>query len=114
MGDEPLIAAMIAHEMAHAVLDHQTRIEAAHRAVGVVRACEREADRLSIWLLAVAGYDPQAAPRMIARIGPGFQILFPSASHGSWKGRVRDMTAEIATLHAAPDMDWRSRFRREP
>ena len=113
MGDEPLIAAMIAHELAHAALEHQTRIEASHHALGVVRASEREADRLSVWILAVAGYDPQAAVRMMTRIGPGFQFLFASPTHGGWRGRVRDMQAEIAVLRAAPDFDWKRRFRHE-
>lgn len=96
--DEAEVAALMAHEMAHAVLDHQTWL--AHG--GSTRKAEREADRLSVWLLANAGYDPQAAPRWIAKIGPRYQIGFlVSPSHGGWRTRARDMTAEIATMQAA-------------
>lgn len=122
--DEAEVAALMAHEMAHAVLDHQTWL--AHG--GSTRKAEREADRLSVWLLANAGYDPQAAPRWIAKIGPRYQIGFlVSPSHGGWRTRARDMTAEIATMQAAragspeagsqeagsQEADWPRLFRRE-
>lgn len=117
--DEAEVAALMAHEMAHAVLDHQTWL--AHG--GSTRKAEREADRLSVWLLANAGYDPQAAPRWIAKIGPRYQIGFlVSPSHGGWRTRARDMTAEIATMEAAragspeagsQEADWPRLFRRE-
>ena len=53
--------ALIAQEMAHTVLDRQSRIEASHKSFAVVRRTEYEADRLSVWLLANAGYPPTAA-----------------------------------------------------
>ena len=112
-GDADLVAAVLAHELAHAVLDHQTLLERTHRAVATVRTTEREADRLSIWLLANAGYDPQVAVTMMTRIGPKHQFLLAPATHGGWKTRARDMANEIAALHAAPDTNWREHFRRE-
>lgn len=114
VGAEPdMVAAVLAHELAHAALDHQTLLERTHRAVAVVRTTEREADRLSVWLLANAGYDPQAAVRMMARIGPKHQFILAPATHGGWKSRVAEMSAEIAALRAAPDGNWRTHFRRE-
>ena len=113
-GEQALIAALIAHELAHAALDHETRLDTGGRSVANVRRTEREADRLSVWLLANAGYDPQAAVRMIARIGPHGLFAIASPTHGTNRTRAREMAAEIAVLHAAPDMDWATRFRREP
>lgn len=112
--DETLIAALMAHELAHAALDHETVLGPGRRPVAAVRRTEREADRLSVWLLANAGYDPAAAPRMIAAISPRGIFITASATHGSATARMRDIEAEIDALRAAPDADWSQRFRREP
>lgn len=113
-GDETLIAAMAAHEMAHAVLDHQAQMAASHGSLTVTRRAEREADRLSVWLLANAGYPPEAAvtyqSTIIARHA-GFLTIDPT--HGSWRTRIRVIAEEIAVMAAAPDRDWARRFRRE-
>lgn len=113
-GHPDWLAAMIAHEMAHAVLDHEARIAAAHGRAATVRATEHEADRLSVWLLARAGYDPRAAVEfqreVIARHN-GFLMVDPT--HGGWHERVRIIEAEIQAMHTAPDLDWARRFRRE-
>ncbi|WP_420384275.1 hypothetical protein [Novosphingobium sp.] len=114
-GDPDLIAALIAHEMAHAVLDHQTQLEASNKAMAVVRRTEHEADRLSVWLLANAGYPPEAAialqAQVIARLIGPFNI---DLTHGGWHSRAARIEHEIATLKAAPDADWPKRFVREP
>lgn len=112
--DEAEIAALMAHELAHAVLDHQTWLEQG----GSTRRTEREADRLSVWLLQNAGYDPAAALTWMRHIGPRYEVLFiASPDHGSWRTRVRDMAAEIATMKAATGngntADWPRLFRRE-
>lgn len=109
--DEAEIAALIAHEMAHAVLDHQTWLAQG----GSARKTEREADRLSVWLLANAGFDPTAALAWMRRIGPRYQVLFlASPTHGSWQRRVADMAAEIEAMRAVGGKDWPRLFRREP
>ena len=112
-GDEAMIAALMAHELAHAALDHESALGPGRRPTASVRRTEREADRLSVWLLANAGYDPGAAVRMIGRFGPRGLLVIGAASHGSNRTRAREMAAEIAVLHAAPDADWAMRFRRE-
>ena len=112
-GDEAMIAALMAHELAHAALDHETLLASAPRSVERVRRTEREADRLSVWILANAGYDPEAAVRMIGRIGPHGLFVIASPTHGNSRTRAREMAAEIAVLRAAPDADWAQRFRRE-
>ncbi len=114
-GNRDVIAAIIAHELAHAVLDHESQLAQAHRSLAVRRRTEREADRLSVWLLAKAGYPPAAAldfqRTLVARYGGPLAI---DLTHGGWRARSRIIAAEIATLTASPDADWPLRFRREP
>jgi len=113
-GDEAMIAALLAHELAHAALDHETWLASAPRTTARVRRTEREADRLSVWILANAGYDPQAAIRMIRQLEPPRLFGIAEPSHGSSRARASEMTAEIDVLRAQPDADWGQRFRREP
>lgn len=116
---EPVLAAVIAHELGHAVLDHQSRIEKKERS-GETRRTEREADRVSVWLLANAGYDPQAALLMMRKIVGAGEFLFAMPSHGGWKGRARDIAAEITAMEAARAADpahlanWPKDFRPQP
>lgn len=114
-GNVDVLAGMIGHEMAHAVLDHQALLVASHGSMAVVRRTEREADRLSVWLMANAGYRPEGAIEfqrtIIAAMG-GFLTFDPD--HGSWRKRAQAIAAEIAVLKSAPDGDWAHRFQREP
>ena len=112
-GDEPMIAALLAHELAHAALDHETWLASAPRTTQRVRRTEREADRLSVWILANAGYDPQAAVRMIGQLEPRRLFGIAEPSHGSARARAGEMATESAVLRAQPDADWATRFRRE-
>lgn len=111
---EDELAAILAHEFAHHVLRHRARLEASGVARGMmrnfgrsaqlVRATEAEADRLSVWLLARAGYDPEAAVRFWSWFGRRGLNMFGSPTHGGWQNRVARMTAEIAAMRAAgPD-----------
>ena len=100
-GDE-LLAAALAHELAHNLLGHRTRLNASGRSWSKVRATEREADRLSVWLLANAGYDPMAAVRFFERWGPKFDLgILATPDHDGWKTRVRTVSAEIEAMSAA-------------
>ena len=100
-GDE-LLAAALAHELAHNLLGHRARLDASGRSWSKVRATEREADRLSVWLLANAAYDPGAAVRFFERWGPKFDLgIFATPDHDGWKARVRTVSAEIETMRAA-------------
>lgn len=112
--DEAMIAAVLAHELAHAALDHETLLGPGKRSTAAVRRTEREADRLSVWIMANAGYPPEAALAMIRRIGPRGLLVIPGATHGKASTRAREMEAEIAVMRAAPDTNWTLRFRREP
>jgi hypothetical protein len=115
-GDE-LLAAALAHELAHNVLEHRARLDLSGRAWSKVKVTEREADRLSVWLLANAGYDPQAGLRFFARWGPANDYgIFSTPDHDRWKTRVKRITAEIEALRAAMAArggvaDWAQDFR---
>ena len=117
-GDE-LLAAALAHELAHNLLGHRARLKASGRSWSKVKVTEREADRLSVWLLTNAGYDPRAAVRFFERWGPKFDVgLFATPDHDGWQARVRTVTAEIVPMRAAQAAhggvaDWSRDFRAE-
>lgn len=103
---EDELAAALAHELAHNLLAHRARLDASGRSWGKVKRTEREADRLAVWLLANAGYEPEAALRFFARWGPMNDFgIFSSPDHDRWKTRVRTITAELAAMRAAMARD---------
>jgi len=113
-GNTDVLAGMISHEMAHAVLDHQALLARSHKSTSVTRRTEHEADRLSVWLLANAGFRPEAAidfQRSI--IAPTNTFLTVDPTHGGWRERVRTIEREIIVLKSAPGADWAHRFQRE-
>ena len=104
--EEELLAAALAHELAHNVLGHRARLDQTGRAWSKVKVTEREADRLMPWLLVNAGYDPQAALRFFARWGPRNDYgIFSTPDHDRWKTRVKRIAAEIETMRAAMARD---------
>lgn len=112
------LAAAIAHELAHNLLGHRAWLDSNGRNMASVRVTEREADRLMPWLLANAGYDPQAALRFMQRWGPRHSGgIFRKRTHDGWDERAELITAEIAVvrplLEQGGSADWRQHFRRE-
>lgn len=104
--DEQL-AVIFAHEMAHVVLEHRRRLEAAGVEKGLLgefgknqrlnRQVEVEADRMSVHLLANAGYEPALAPEfwrtsLGRRAGGG---LLRSSTYPSPEARARLLEREI-------------------
>ena len=71
--DDADIAVVVAHELAHNILRHRARLDAAGISRGLfaevgrngrlIRRTEDEADLLGLHLLRNAGYDPASAPR---------------------------------------------------
>jgi len=116
---DDLLAGLIAHELAHNVLTHRATLDANGRKRKLVRLTEREADRLAPWLLANAGYPPDAAPRFMQRWGPKHSggWLTRKRTHDGWDERLENMQAEVklveAQMAATGKADWRTHFVRE-
>ena len=103
------IAFVISHELAHSILDHRTQLAAlegrgrsrasAHKRNELAREFEDQADRLSVRLLAQAGFDPRAAPRFMRRHGkhPN-KASTDSGIHRPARERAELMDAEIVRL----------------
>jgi beta-barrel assembly-enhancing protease len=106
-GDDEL-AALIAHELAHNILRHRVRLDAAGikrgmaryfgRNARLIKITEEEADRLSAWLLTGAGFGIDGAERFWTaygkRVGSG---LLQAPTHPGWKRRVAMIKAEAQT-----------------
>lgn len=113
MVDDDELSAILAHEMAHNLLEHRKRLNAAGIQRGLMQQFGRnarltleteiEADRLSIWLMANAGYDPAGAVRFWTRYGKKRgKGIFSAPTHYRWKKRVALFQEEMAKLAAAP------------
>jgi predicted Zn-dependent protease len=109
--DEAELAAVLAHEFAHNVLGHRVRLNQAGVQRGVfanfgsnarrIRETEIEADRLSVYLMEQAGYDPQGAVRFWSRFGRRGLNFLGSPTHPNWRLRVQSLETEIAKIRAA-------------
>jgi hypothetical protein len=116
--DEPVFAALVAHELAHNVLGHDAWLDRNGRSRKHVRRTEREADRLIPWLLANAGYDPAAGVIFMQQWGSQHDAgLFLLRKHDGWDERAEFIAAElpiIADVMAREGRaDWATHFRRE-
>lgn len=112
--DDDEYAAAVAHELAHNILKHNIQLTAAKYDAGPlaglgrnkrIRTIEEQADRLAIWLMANAGFDVAAGPKMIERLSKRKgRPVFSYRTHNKWKKRLGFMNQEIANLAAiAPD-----------
>jgi hypothetical protein len=115
---EAEIAAIFAHELAHSVLRHRDRLSRAGARKGLAAEfghdrrlnaeAEIEADRLSVHLLANAGYNPQVAPALW-RGALGRQLdagLFRSRIYASPEERASALQREIADYLAGGAPSW--------
>ncbi len=98
--DDDELAAVVAHEFAHNILEHRARLDNVQRSkTKATLATEIEADRLSVWLMANAGYDRQAALRFAERYGRQYGLgIFSDGTHLRWKNRVKVMQNEIQIM----------------
>ena len=123
--DEGELAAIAAHELAHNLLKHRDRLDEQGvnrgflgqfgKSAGRIKTTEIEADRLSVWLMANAGYDPQAAIWFWTRYGKQYDKGILSAStHYRWKKRVELFEEEIAKMAMAPDESGKARKKYAP
>lgn len=111
---EEEVAAAVAHEFAHNILHHRDRLEARGVDWGLLsgfgsnvkyfRETEIQADLLSVYLLANAGYSPRAATAFWRRFGPSNAGgIFRSRSHPHWRDRIATLEAEISRLESRSD-----------
>lgn len=110
MSDEEL-AGLLGHELAHNVLGHRARLDALHVDRGVlsflgrnarlIRGTERDADRMSVYLLARAGYDPDKAAAFWVRVRGAAPGSFLDTTHPSWTERLASLKAEVRRLEDA-------------
>jgi len=105
--DDAELAAIVAHELAHNILRHRARLNEAGVSRGFlgigrdtrrIRETEIEADRLSVYLMERAGYDPEAAIRFWTRFGPHPLNFLRVRDHPSWRERIRLMRIEIEAI----------------
>lgn len=116
--EEPVFAALVAHELAHNVLGHDAWLDRKGRSDRNVRRIEREADRLIPWLLANAGYDPEAGVTFMTRWGSRHDAgLRLRRKHEGWDERAEAIAAELPKVRALMagegKADWAAHFRRE-
>lgn len=106
---DDFVAVIAAHELAHVVLGHRQKLESMNvkytalsaygRSGKLIRAAEDEADRLSVHLLANAGYNPELAVQFWE--GPGKRYsggILRSPTHASASARATAIRREIEGL----------------
>ena len=119
-GKDDELAGVVAHEMAHNILRHLRRTEAAGtpmdyrrylgRYTNISRSMEEEADRLSVWLLALAGYNPEAPIAFWNRFGPRNSGAGPMGrTHDRWQDRVAAIENELQAMRQAKSADANAR-----
>ncbi len=105
------IAVVVAHELAHNILRHRDRLDAAKINRGLlaelgrngrlIRETEDQADLLGIYLLANAGYDPMSAPKFWRQKGGTIDGgLFRSRTHASSKARAEVLEVAARAIAA--------------
>jgi beta-barrel assembly-enhancing protease len=95
------LAFILAHEMAHNILQHPARLDRIGRKKANILATEIEADKLAVRLMADAGYDPFAAARFWARYGRGPKHgILSDGTHMRSKDRVELLLTEAGKIEA--------------
>ena len=109
------LAAVVAHELAHVVLHHQERLTAAKVSRGLlrdfgrnarlIRQTETEADRLSVYLLTNAGYDPARTSQYLKRYSGPLHLnsILAGKTHLRGKERIKLIDAEAAIIAPLPE-----------
>jgi hypothetical protein len=88
------LAAVLAHELSHNILRHNALKTRSKQA-------ENEADRLSIWVIARAGYDLDAVLRFWGELRRRTDYgIFADGTHPAWRDRIARLTAAVGTVKA--------------
>lgn len=105
------LAVILGHEMAHNVLRHRLKLKESGIARGLlshfgknataIRATEREADHVGLYMMARAGFDITAAPAFWRRYGRATDLgIFSDPTHPRWRERERELLSAIDAIHA--------------
>ena len=115
--EDDMLAAAIAHELAHNLLRHPQKRTEEGTGWGKIRHNEREADRLSVWLLANAGFDTAGAVRFQREWMRHRDWGFFAPTHDAWDERIAIIEEERALIAAESAQgtqpgayDWSGRF----
>lgn len=101
--DDDELAFVIAHEIAHNILEHPQQLAIGRRSASRVRATEIEADRMAVSLMKRAGFDPTAAARFWAHFGAKTSYgIFSDGTHLRTKKRVALLKGAAASLENEP------------
>lgn len=102
--DDQELAFVVAHEMAHNILDHARRLKGVVPILagfgigaGRIKRSEIEADNLAVSLLARAGMDLSAPERLLRRIGKARWMNLPITHPGTAR-RIRIVNEAIALV----------------
>lgn len=122
--DADTVAIVVAHEMAHNILHHYDqlrRVRTCTADAGHTRRTEAEADRLSVSLLANAGYDPMLPVRFWHGRTGVLQLFSRDRDHGSAADREKQVEMAAITLRRGsrgvyypPDFDQMLASTRQP
>ncbi len=109
------LAGVLAHELAHNILHHRERLDALHVARGLlapfgrnarlIRGTEIEADRLSLYLVARAGYSVPAALAFWVRLARAKGGIALDPTHPLWHERIDALQHEAARIAAGIPTD---------
>lgn len=109
----------VGHELAHNILRHRALLDKTGRHSRNIRATERAADRLAMWLLANAGYQTLPATQFMERWGKRqANLVFHNSTHDHWRSRLGLLQSELAAIETAraaqpgTPVDWRPLFPR--
>lgn len=103
------LAVILGHELAHHVLGHRTwsDVGGVGRTSNAVEVAEgeggreRQADRVGLYLLARAGYDPAVAAPFWRRFGESnWRVRYPQLEHASAGSRAQTLEAVHAEIAA--------------
>lgn len=103
------LAPLVAHELSHVILRHEDALKGKWGGLlpgfgkngAAIRATELAADRLSVYLLALAGYDPADAIAFGTEFGRANNYgIFSDRTHPDWRARVVAIRVEVARVQA--------------
>jgi len=106
------LALVVAHELAHNLLDHGPKLASGKRSGGrdmkfvgtgsaAMRKSEEEADRLAIGMLTAAGYDVTHAEALMGRLLDERTAVPVAGTHPAAERRLALLRAEVARARAA-------------